>query len=100
MNIGSLIKKLREKKDINQVFLANKLGVTQTYLSLIESNKKTPSNKLIISFSKELDVPAPILAYLTFKDEDLSSDKLEAYKQMNPIIEDLITKLLIEDENI
>ena len=70
MKFGPTIKNLRSRQSINQQVLADRIGVTQTYLSLLESDRKTPSINLINSLSKELKIPASILVYLTLnKDE-------------------------------
>jgi len=99
MKFGNTIKQLRKRKGINQKILAERLGVTQTYLSLIESDQKTPSINLINSISRELSIPPSILAYLTLDKEEISKNKHEAFEQINPLIEDLIRQILIDDEN-
>lgn len=99
MKFGNTIKQLRKRKGINQQVLADRLGVTQTYLSLIESNQKTPSINLINSISKELSIPPSILAYLTLNKEEISKNKHAAFDQINPLIEDLIQQILINDES-
>lgn len=99
MNFGTTIKQLRKRRGINQQILADRLGVTQTYLSLVESDQKTPSIKLINSLSEELKVPPSILAYLTLNKKEISKNKHDAFEKINPLIEDLIHQIVIEDEN-
>ena len=99
MKFGSTIKQLRKRQGINQQLLADRLGVTQTYLSLLESDQKTPSINLINSLSKELKIPASILAYLTLERKEISKSKYDAFEKINPLIEDLIQQILIDVEN-
>lgn len=99
MQFGSTIKQLRKKQGIKQQLLADRIGVTQTYLSLLESDQKTPSLNLIQLLSKELDIPASILAYLTLNKDDISDNKQDTFKKLNPLIEDLINQLLLNEKN-
>lgn len=99
MKFGSTIRQLRKKKGLNQQFLADRIGVTQTYLSLLESDRKTPSINLINSLSRELKIPPSILAYLTLDKGEISKNKHDAFEKINPLIEDLIQQILIDDEN-
>ncbi len=43
MSVGSNIRRLRENKKIQQKFLAEKAGITQSMLSQIEKGVKNPS---------------------------------------------------------
>lgn len=43
MSVGSNIRRLRENKKIQQKFLAEKAGITQSMLSQIEKGIKNPS---------------------------------------------------------
>ncbi|BCS88322.1 helix-turn-helix domain-containing protein [Pseudodesulfovibrio sediminis] len=60
MTIGKLIKTIRASQGLSQGYMAGCLGISQNYLSLVESGKKTMSAKLIealavlIGVSKEL----------------------------------------------
>ena len=97
MKLGSTIKQLRKRQGLNQQKLADKLGVTQTYLSLLESDRKTPSINFINSLSKEFNIPSSILAYLTLRKEEITDDKLKSFEKINPLIEELIQEILIDD---
>ncbi len=99
MKFGNTLKQLRKKKGINQELLAKRIGITQTYLSLLESEQKTPSIKLLNSLSKELDVPASILGYLSLNKEKISTNKIHSFEKLNPLIESLIKQLILDEEN-
>jgi transcriptional regulator with XRE-family HTH domain len=97
MKFGPTIKNLRSRQSINQQVLADRIGVTQTYLSLLESDRKPPSINLINSLSKELKIPASILVYLTLNKDEVPKNKHDAFNKINPLIEDLIQQVLADD---
>ena len=55
MKIGKQLKLLRIEKDIKQCDLAKQLGVTPQYLSSIESDKRSPSMRLLHDAAHLLD---------------------------------------------
>ena len=57
MNLGRAIKTFRVRAGLNQVQLAERLGSSQNYLSLLEGNKRDPSWKFICRLADELKVP-------------------------------------------
>lgn len=68
MKIGKNIKVIRVNKEMTQKELADMLGITTTYLSLIENNAKKPSLTLVEKISKTLEIPlAMLFTELTFQ---------------------------------
>ncbi len=57
MKIGKSIKFIRITKNLSQKELAEKIEISQNYLSLIENDKKEPSFALLNKISNDLDVP-------------------------------------------
>lgn len=57
MNIGKNIKLIRTSKNISQKELAEKIGVTPNYLSMIENEAKKPSLSLIEKLAQALGTP-------------------------------------------
>ncbi|MGE7092584.1 helix-turn-helix transcriptional regulator [Lysinibacillus sp. NPDC048646] len=55
-NLGSFLKTMRNKIDLTQAQLAEKLGVSQQTINSWENNKKFPSVKLIPEYAKILGV--------------------------------------------
>jgi len=56
LNIGAKIKELRLKKNMKQIELASKAGISNTYLSDIESGRTIPSLKVLIKIANALKV--------------------------------------------
>lgn len=59
-NIGEKIKKIRIKKGMKQYELAQKSGISNTYLSDLEVGRTTPSIKTLDKLSKALEVDIKI----------------------------------------
>ena len=77
MNLGKAISDLRKKKKLKQLELAEKCNITQAYLSHIENNKKEPHISTLKEISKALDIPLPIIFFLSLDDADISVEKKE-----------------------
>jgi len=58
--------------DINQSQLAEKLGISRSYLSEIESGKKTPSIDLMDKYANVFNIPPSSLLYFS---EQLADNK-------------------------
>lgn len=56
MNIGGGIKKVREDLGLSQQTLTRRLKVSENYVSLMESNRKTPSWEMICRLAAALKV--------------------------------------------
>lgn len=57
----TVLRELRKGKGIRQTDLAKSVGITQTYLSLIESNKRKASVEVIENLCHELDCELSII---------------------------------------
>lgn len=96
MKIGSIIKAERKKRDLSQNQLAARCSITVTYLSLIENNKKEPTVSLLRTIAENLNLPLPILLFMSLADEDIPESKKEFFNIVKPSI-DSILQNLIED---
>lgn len=65
MNLGKAIRDVRVKRRITQVDLAKWSNLTQGYLSLVESGKKTPSIEVLVNISGAIEVPIAALVILS-----------------------------------
>lgn len=57
------LKELRMQKDMNLIEASKKIGITHTYLCMLESGLRNPSDKLKIKLAKVYDV-APTTIFL------------------------------------
>ena len=54
---GEALRLVRSFHDVNQSELADSLGISRSYLSEIESGKKTPSLELLQRYSAHFNIP-------------------------------------------
>lgn len=98
MNIGSTIKEIRLEKKIKQGEFAEKCGLSQTYLSLIESNQKEPNISTLQAIANNLGIPIPILFFLSMDISDVPERKKEVYKIMEPSLKEMIKQIYLDDK--
>jgi XRE family transcriptional regulator, regulator of sulfur utilization len=96
MNLGYTIQKIRKQLGVKQNEFAKICDITPAYLSLIESNRKEPNLSTIKVIAKNLDVPLPILFFLSLDESDINPNKQEAYKIIAPSIKSLIGSFFTE----
>lgn len=91
MNYGLIIKDLRvSKMKQNQTEFAEGSGITQTYLSRIETGHKKPSTDLLESIANYVEVPLPIIFWRSITESDISEEKRESFNRLKPGIDNLI----------
>jgi len=93
MNLGIIIKELRKQRGQTQVEFASNCDITQTYLSQIENNSKEPNLSTLKKISSTLNLPLPILFFLSLNEDDIASDKREAFEKLNPSVKKLVNNL-------
>lgn len=64
MKIGAIIKKIRLEKGIKQIELARMAGISNTYLSDIESGRTIPSLKTLTKIARALGVENDLNIFL------------------------------------
>lgn len=92
MDLGSIIKSIRKKKGLTQSEFSESCGITQTYLSQIENNSKEPNLSTLKSISGSLDVPLPIIFFMSMTEDDVKPNKREAFKIISPSIKSLVNE--------
>ncbi|MFA7745938.1 helix-turn-helix domain-containing protein [Salinicoccus roseus] len=76
MSVGENIKKLRKERKLTQQQLADKIGISRSYLGDIEKDRKSPSTKTLSTLAEKLGVS---MFYLTTGDKALSDLTDEEY---------------------
>lgn len=69
--INQALKKIREFHNMKQNELATSIGISNSYLSEIESGKKLPNLDLLQKYSEIFDIPVSSLLYFS---EELDND--------------------------
>ena len=95
MSIGISIRNIRKERTpkLNQSEFAKLIGITQSYLSQIETGAKTPNISVLETISKEFEIPLPIIFWLGISEEDIAEHKREYFRFLKPTIDAMINEL-------
>lgn len=98
MNFGKAIKGVRKTKhpNLKQKDFAKSIGITQSYLSQLESNKKTASTDILKKISDFCDVPLSILFWFSTEESEIPNRKKQTYKILKPAIDSMINQLIAD----
>jgi transcriptional regulator with XRE-family HTH domain len=92
MDLGNIIRNIRKQRGQTQSEFALSCGITQTYLSQIESNLKEPNLATLKTISENLDVPLPILFFLSMTEDDVQPNKRKAFQIVSPSVKSLVNE--------
>ena len=92
MDLGIVIKNMRKQKKLTQGEFASLCGITQTYLSQIEGNLKEPNLSILKTISENLNIPLPILFFLSLNEEDIQPNKRQAFEVVGPSVKSLVNE--------
>lgn len=92
MDLGNVIKKIRKQKVLTQNEFASLCGITQTYLSQIEGNLKEPNLSTLKTISEKLNIPLPILFFLSMNEDDVQPSKRKAFEIVSPSVKSLVNE--------
>lgn len=85
--LGKIIKQYRKEKGYTQFEMAEKIGVSEFYISALETGSRKPGRETLIKLSNEMDMPIEKLLELkTDQSIKLASDDL--YKKINSLPKD------------
>lgn len=98
MDIGKAVKELRRVKNFSQVELAEKASISQTALSQIETGRKRPGKATLETICSALGVPVSMMYTYAFEREDVPKEKRVLYDQLFPVIQLLVTQLVVKKE--
>ncbi|MCA9422172.1 MAG: helix-turn-helix transcriptional regulator [Nitrospira sp.] len=77
--LNEALRLIRVFHDLNQKDLADKLGISNSYLSEIESGKKTPTLEVIEKYSEVFNMPSSSILF--FSENLDSGEKSEKTKK-------------------
>ena len=93
MDLGRTIALMRKQKNLKQWKLAERCGISPAYLSQIENNRKDPNLSVLKDISREIDVPLPILFFLSLNEDDIPERKREAFALLSPPVKALVREI-------
>lgn len=99
MKIGDAIKKLRKSLKISQKEFSTLCDISQTYLSQIENNRKTPNFNIIEIISQKTSIPIPVILFLSLEDSDVKDDKKDTYNMFKPTIDNFIKNIFLKEND-
>jgi transcriptional regulator with XRE-family HTH domain len=95
MKIGETIKKIRKEKGITQINFSKKCGISQTYLSQIENNERNPTVDILERISNALEIPYPVLSFLSITEDIVPREKKDIYKRMEKVMFGLVEDVFL-----
>lgn len=100
MNIGQAIKLARSKRQLSQADLAKRAGLSVSYLSLLERNRRDPPLSTINSIASALVMPVEILFFLGSEDRDLGKLNRDLAAQLAITALELLNEPLSEKTDV
>lgn len=91
MSIGAAIKLCRDRKGLTLSELSEKSGLSVSYISLLENNKRDPNLSKVESISDALNIPLSLLLFLSEEKEKIESLSPELAEKLS-----LLTLKMIE----
>jgi XRE family transcriptional regulator, regulator of sulfur utilization len=96
MNLGYTLRTVRKRKGYSQQELATKANISRSYLSLIENDECNPSIETITSLCDVLEIPFPVISFLSMDIDSISEEKRSEFRRVKPAIEAMINKVFFD----
>lgn len=93
MELGQVIGKLIKQKGLTQVEVAKRIGKSSTALSQIVKGAYSPNPDTLEKICEVLDIPQPILYFLTISEKDIPEDKIDLYNMLAPALRDFVYRI-------
>lgn len=77
------MKLCRSAKKLSLDELSGRAQLSQSYLSMIETNKRDPSLSTVEKLAGALDVPTPILLFLAAEEDELEGLDAETTRRLS-----------------
>lgn len=71
MKIGKALKLCRSARDLSLEVVAERAGISTSYLSRLENDKREPSLTLIGKVAEALNIPVPVVVFLAAEPGEL-----------------------------
>lgn len=83
--LNELLRLMRVFHDLTQKELAEKLGISKSHLSEIESGKKTPTLALLESYSQVFKIPVWVILFFSEANSNVDTEKLRGLIASNTL---------------
>ncbi len=94
INYGTAIKRIRLELGIKQTDIADKTGISASYLSLVENGKATPSMSVLKQIAEAMGIPYEIIAWEAIEPpEELRPEQRQAFLLARAVINDYLQSL-------
>lgn len=90
MNVGKVIREMRQERNLKQKDLAKMIGMTSQNLGFIESGKTGLNKKTTAKIIKALNTDEAVLYFRALEESDVNPNKIEIFRTLQPIIVDLV----------
>lgn len=80
---------MRRSEGSTQGEFAKKVGITQSYLSLIEQGHKEPSSKVLDEMAEKLNTHISVLHWKSVEESDVKPGKIDAFRVLKPLLDNL-----------
>ena len=91
--LGKRIKQYREKVGLTQFQLAEKIGVSEFYISALETGRRNPGRKTLVKLANEMKVPIEALLDME-TDNGLKFTTEELYDKIKNLPTDIQKKII------
>lgn len=83
MEIGHALRVCRSARSFSLAELAERTGLSQSYLSMMESGKREPTLSTLEKVARALTVPTPVLLFIAAEKEDLEGLDAETASRLS-----------------
>ena len=99
MNIGAAIRKSRIRQGMTQQELCKRMGLTQSFMSQIESGKRETTTKQLKKVALILDTPLELIMFMSMDRDQVIPENRKFYDIVKPIMNDWIEQILESKTN-
>jgi XRE family transcriptional regulator, regulator of sulfur utilization len=96
MDLGTAIKLYRKQKNLKQNDFAAICDISPAYLSQIENNLREATVPTLRVIADNLQIPLPILFFLSLDDNDIAPNKRKAFAILSTPIKSMISSFFSE----
>jgi transcriptional regulator with XRE-family HTH domain len=90
MKIGKALKLCRSARDLSLEIVAERAGISTSYLSRLENDKREPTLAMIGKVADALDVPVPVVVFLAAEPGELKGMDKKTEQRFAELALDLI----------